>query len=261
MKMKRNALACGSLLGFALLAGTVHAEPAAAAGVPGKGAPTLGGRGGGFSGLLPSTFPSLFAWRTKHQWPPTPRGMVICKDTTSQVLCRAGLPNGDFEDPNVKPNWIDGWYLEAGPYSPEPYLGKTPDSRVLALPGRGALAFSSVRLPDGSAGPFFPEHAYTVKLRARGSGALPAELDVYLAVTGDNDGDTMYKLEEVRRSVGWDWQDIEFRVDDLRVDGGEVDPTRDILMLGIQRVDNNSSTMLQVDDVRVERTHLDNHLK
>lgn len=257
-KMNRNVVVCGSLIGLALLAGTAHAGPAAAAAAAGpvKGAPVYAGRGGGFTGLLPTTFPSLFAWRKRHQLPPEPRGMAVCKDTTSQAVCRAGLPNGDFEDTNDKPNWIEGWYLEAGPYSPAPYLGKTPDSRVLALPGQGALAFSSVRLPAGSAGSFFPEHAYTVKLRARGSGALPAEVDVYLAVTGDNDGEDMYKLEEVRRTVGWDWQDIEFRVDDLRVDGSERDPTRDIMMVGIRRADSNSSTMLQVDDVRVERTLL-----
>lgn len=181
--------------------------------------------------------------------PKQPRGMVVCADSWSQDVCRAGLGNGDFEDPN-NPEALDGWLLEAGAFSPAPYLGRTPDSRVLALPGKGAKAVSGVILPTGSTMSDKAQKTYTVKLRARGSGALPADLAVGLFVGNPGGKGEVRELAAATREVGWDWVDIEFRVD------GISSPAPALLMVAIERKDNNASTMLQVDDVRVVRTRL-----
>jgi hypothetical protein len=248
MPVKKTLLLRSCLLALAMHAGVLHAQTAPVADSPGdqarvKRSPAI---------VVPVVATSVLLAklvRLALTWEPSPRGMAVCKDTTSQSLCRAGLANGDFEDAN-KPDGVYGWLLQAGDYSPAPYLGKTPDSRVLALPGKGASALSSVALPFGSVAPADPEHTYTVKLRARGSGALPADVAVTLAVAKQGDPDSVRELASATRTVGWDWVDVDFRVD------GIVGPEPAVLLVAIARTDGNTSTMLQVDDVRIERTPL-----
>jgi hypothetical protein len=250
MHVKKTLLIRSGLLALALHAGALqaHTTPLAAtdnadAGARVKRSPVI---------VVPIVATGVLMAklvRLALAWEPSPRGMVVCRDTTRQALCRAGLANGDFEEQN-KPDGVYGWYLTAGKYSPAPYLGKTPDSRVLALPGKGASALSSVALPFGSVAPADPEHTYTVKLRARGSGALPADVAVSLGVAKQGDPDSVRELASTTRTVGWDWVDLDFRVD------GIVGPEPGLLLVAIERTDGNASTMLQVDDVRIERTPL-----
>lgn len=244
MNVKKSVLA--GLLGLACCGGAAQAQPLALSGAMGQ---AVAARAGGpflpvpYAGQIPSL------WERVTGWKPAPRGMVICKDTHSQHLCRVGLANGDFEDPNNTES-IYGWHLVAGDFSPAPYLGKTPDSRVLAMPGKGSLALTAALLPKGSTSPADPAHSYTVKLRARGSGALPAEFVTHLAVSTSGAEDSTRALGSVTRSVGWDWVDVEFKVD------GIVHGEPAMVFTGIERTDNNTSTMLQIDDVRIERTPL-----
>jgi hypothetical protein len=188
----------------------------------------------------------LKAWQLE---PSVPRGMVLCADSWSQDVCRAGLPNGDFEDPN-NPGLLRGWVLKTGMHAPAPYLGRTPDSKVLALP-QGAGAVTGAILTAGSTLSPAPQKTYTVKLRARGSGALPAGVAVGLFVSNpDRPTEDARVLATTTRTVGWDWEDIDFKVD------GVTFPEPSMLMVGIQRTDNNTPTLLQVDDVRIVRTRL-----
>jgi hypothetical protein len=176
-----------------------------------------------------------------------PRGMVVCEDAYSQKLCRAGLGNGDFEYPNHAES-LAGWVLEAGAYSPRPYLGSTSASRVLAMPGKNARAVSGVLLPQVSTSGISATHNYTVRLRARGSGPMPAEIGVNLMRSGVNAGEDVRTLAATKRSVGWNWVDIEFTVESI------VDPSQALMLVSLERMDGNTPTMLWVDDVRIIRT-------
>jgi hypothetical protein len=244
MTMKKNLLM--SLLGLSMYAGAAQAQPQAYA--------PFGDAAYDRMGVAEHRNPYgeaiALLWKTIVGAKPAPRGMAICKDVVSQDLCRVGIANGDLEDPN-DPDMLNGWMLQAGDFSPAPYLGKTPDSRVLAMPGRGAMAMTGAVLPVGSTRAPNSMHSYTVRLRARGSGALPAEVGVMLAVADSGERGTARDLAEVTRTVGWDWTDIDFRVDGIEHD----EPSA--LFVGLTRLDNNSSTMLQIDDVRIERTPLD----
>ena len=232
MKYKKSLL-CTGLLAFSLVAGTAQA---------GVGVIVL-------STLQIATLATKLAEWSASQRTVPPRGMAVCTDSWSQDVCRAGLGNGDFENPN-NPEVLDGWLLDAGKHSPAPYLGKTPDSRVLALP-QGASAITGVVLRLGSTLSPAPQKTYTVKLRARGSGPLPADVGVALFVANpDGTADDARTLASVTRTVGWDWVDIDFKVD------GVTFPEPSMLMVGIQRQDKNSPTLLQVDDVRIVRTRL-----
>ncbi|PTR26390.1 hypothetical protein C8J98_110120 [Luteibacter sp. OK325] len=235
---KKNVLLCSGALALALQAGAVQAGPAplaSAADEPSRLAV-------GFQTLLELS-QALRNWTL-----PKPRGMVVCADSWSQDLCRVGLGNGDFEDPN-DPETLSGWSLKEGRYSPAPYLGSTPTSRVLALQGQGAEAVTGAFLPLGSTISSAPQNTYTVKLRARGSGPLPADVDVALFV-GSEASESVRELASVSRTVGWDWENIDFKVD------GISSPAPAVLLVGIKRRDNNTPTMLQVDDVRIVRTRL-----
>lgn len=231
----KKLLLCSGVLALAFQAGTVQARGVSAS----------------INAFNVSMLTALaLGTRIKSENVPQPRGMVVCADSWSQYVCRAGLRNGDFEDQNTS-DVLEGWLLETGKYSPETYLGKTPDSRVLALPGKGAAAISGVILPPGSTLSATPQKTYTVKLRARGSGALPADVAVGLFVGHpDGSGDEPRLLASATRTVGWDWVDIDFKVD------GVTFPEPAMLMVAVERTDNNTPTMLQVDDVRIVRTRL-----
>lgn len=228
----RKPLLCSGLLALALVAGPAQAAVGVIA----------------LSALQAATLSLKIAeWQARQ---PTPRGMVVCTDSWSQDLCRAGLPNGDFEDQNAS-DVLRGWLLETGKYSASTYLGGTADSRVLALPGKGAAATTGVVLPSGSTLSPKPQKTYTVKLRARGSGALPADVAVGLFVADpDHIDDEPRALASVTRTVGWDWVDIDFKVDGVSF------PEPSMLMVGVLRTDNNTPTLLLVDDVRIVRTRL-----
>jgi hypothetical protein len=230
MKIRKTVL-CSSLLGLALVAGPAQASFGAI----------------GMAAVHVANLAiQLKKWQLRES---VPRGMVVCADSWSQDVCRAGLPNGDFEDPN-NPDLLEGWVLDAGKHAPAPYLGRTPDSKVLALP-QGAGAVTGVILPSGSTLSPVPQKAYTVQLRARGSGALPANLAVGLYVANpDRPNDEVRELASTTRTVGWDWVDIDFKVD------GVTFPEPSMLMVGLRRTDNNTPTLLQVDDVRIVRTRL-----
>jgi len=176
-----------------------------------------------------------------------PSGMPVCEDAGKQTLCRVGLGNGDFEHPH-DPKAIAGWVLKAGEYSLDPYLGSTPDSRVLAMPGRAALAASGALLPQASTSAASAVHTYTVRLRARGSGPMPANVETTLMLGGSKEGDAIHYLASADETVGWDWKDIEFKVETA------VEPSEALMLIGIERKDNNTPTMLWVDDVRIIRT-------
>jgi len=235
--MHVKTMLVAGLCGFACLAGTAEAQRAGGGG-RGLAAPVS------VSTHVPLLWQRVFGWKE-----PAPRGMAICKDAHSQALCRVGLANGDFEDAN-HPQSIFGWHLVAGDFSPAPYLGKTSDSRVLAMPGPGAVAVTAALLPAGSTSPADPQHTYTVKLRARASGALPAEFATHLMVANDGEHGATRELASVTRTVGWEWVDVDFKVD------GIVHGEPAMLFTGVERTDNNTSTMLQIDDVRIERTPL-----
>lgn len=246
MNLKKNLLPGPALLTFALAAGAAHAEAEAPHQAVHHAAMS---RGGGvttqnLANLNISILAMLRHMRTEAV---APRGMVVCEDTYSQKLCRAGLGNGDFEYPN-HPESLAGWVLEAGAFSPRPYLGTTPDSRVLAMPGKNARAISGVLLPQASTSGTSAAHTYTVRLRARGSGPMPAEVGVILMLSGVDKESDIRHLASTSRSVSWDWTDIEFNVESV------VDPSEALMLVGLERTDNNSSTMLWVDDVRIVRT-------
>jgi len=176
------------------------------------------------------------------------RDGLMCVDL-QQAYCHVGLLNGDFENLNV-PDGIHGWYVEAGDHSPVPYLGKTPESRVLALPGRNSLALAAAVMVKGSTSPLVPTHSYTVKLRARGSGALPAQLVAGLSVVKNAPEAKSRELASATQTVGWDWVDMEFKVN------GVVQEDPALMVVTLVRTDNHASTLLQVDDVRIERVPL-----
>jgi hypothetical protein len=174
--------------------------------------------------------------------------LPVCNDGQGREPCRMDLRNGNFEGTTFVGDPY-GWNLLVGKFGAAPYIGNTPDSHVLALPGEGAQAYVALPLPPGSS-IAKPGHVYTVKLRARGSGPMPATLAAALAVAPKDDTSATRELVEHRRTVGWDWEDIEFKVD-----GNGVVATDEpgLLIVGLQRVDGHSATLLQVDDVRIER--------
>jgi hypothetical protein len=230
MNIKKSVL-CSSLFGLALVAGPAQAS-FGAIGLAAAHVVNLGHQ--------------LRAWQARQE---APRGMTVCTDSWSQDLCRSGLPNGDFEDLN-NADVLEGWVLDSGKHGPAPYLGRTPDSRVLALP-QDALAISGVILPAGSTISPAPQKTYTVKLRARGSGALPADVAVGLFVANPGTkGEELRELASTTRTVGWDWVDIDVKVDGITF------PEPSMLVVAIQRTDKNTPTLLQVDDVSIVRTRL-----
>lgn len=230
MKIKKSVLCC-SLLGFALVAAPAQASIGAI---------------GLVAVHIANLAIQLKAWEQRQS---VPRGMVVCADSWSQDICRVGLPNGDFEDPN-HPELLAGWLLDAPKRVPLPYLGRTSDSKVLALP-QGGIAVTGAILTPGSTLSPAPQKSYTVKLRARGSGALPADLAVGLYVSNpDRPAEELRGLGATKQTVGWDWVDIEFTVD------GVTFPEPSMLVVSMQRMDNNTPTLLQVDDVRIVRTRL-----
>jgi hypothetical protein len=171
--------------------------------------------------------------------------LKVCKNGFVKERCLMDLRNGDFESTTFIGDPY-GWQLLRGQFGTAPYIGKTPDSTVLALPGYGAQGYVSLRLPTGST-TFRPGHIYTVKLRARGSGPLPATVTTAFAVGPMQNPEDTRELARHTRTVGWDWQDIEFNIDGIQAQ----EPA--LLVVGISRDDENSQTMLQVDDVRIER--------
>jgi hypothetical protein len=102
----------------------------------------------------------------------------------------------------------------------------------------------------GSTSPLVPTHSYTVKLRARGSGALPAQLVAGLSVVKNAPKAMSRELASATQTVGWDWVDVEFKVN------GVVQEDPALMVVTLVRTDNHASTMLQVDDVRIERVPL-----
>jgi hypothetical protein len=230
MKIKKSVICC-SLLGFALVAAPAQASIGAI---------------GLVAVHVANLAIQLKAWELRQS---VPRGMVVCADSWSQDVCRAGLPNGDFEDPN-HPELLTGWVLDSPMRVPAPYLGRTPDSKVLAMP-QGAVAVTGVILTPGSTLSPAPQKSYTVKLRARGSGALPADLAVGLYVSHpDRPSEELRGLGATKQTVGWGWTDIEFTVD------GVTFPEPSMLVVSLHRMDNNTPTLLQIDDVRIVRTRL-----
>lgn len=173
----------------------------------------------------------------------------VCQDTWSQDRCLVDIGNGDFEAP-IDQNDPYRWQLGGGEGHLAPYLGKTQDSRVLALPGKGSSAAVDAVLQLAAMKTGFPAHTYSVQLRARGSGPLPADLAITLQVTASGDPASTRELASVTRTVGWDWVPIDFRVD------GIVSPAPSVLTVRITRTDSNTPTLVQVDDVRVVRTPL-----
>lgn len=164
----------------------------------------------------------------------------VCAEATGEYRCLVDLRNGDFEAP-IDSSDPYRWQFHAPRGVSAPYLGMTPDSRTLALPGKGATAWVDAPLPPVAAGSDQPKHTYTVRLRARGSGPMPAGVAVTLLMAGR-------ELATVTHSVGWDWEPLDLKVDDVAVS------TPGVMGVRIERMDNNTPTMLQVDDVRVVRT-------
>ncbi len=247
MNLKKNLLFGSALLTVACQAGATPAQSDASHSRVARHAPVAAVAGMAPLNSANLNIAILALLRQLKTEAVAPRGMVVCEDTYSQKLCRAGLGNGDFEYPN-HPESLAGWVLEAGAYSPRPYLGSTPDSRVLAMPGKNARAISGVLLPQASTSGISAAHNYTVRLRARGSGPMPAEIGVNLMLSGVNAGDDVRTLAATKRSVGWDWADIEFNVESI------VDPSEALMLVGLERMDGNTPTMLWVDDVRIIRT-------
>ncbi|WP_448098519.1 hypothetical protein [Luteibacter yeojuensis] len=173
----------------------------------------------------------------------------VCVDTWSQARCLVDVGNGDFEAP-IDQKDPYRWQLSGGEGRLAPYLGKTPDSRVLALPGKGSSAAVDAVLQQAAVKAGFPTHTYSVRLRARGSGPLPADLAITLLVNASGNPAGARELASVTRTVGWDWVPIDFRVD------GIVSPAPAVLTVRITRTDNNTPTLVQVDDVQVIRTPL-----
>lgn len=246
MIIKKKPLLCVALLTLALQAGTAAQAQAYAAASHTAGGMQLA-RGGvvPISGALINI--SILGLIKQPKRDAAADGMPVCADTWSQKLCRVGLGNGDFEHPH-NPDLIAGWLLEAGEYSPRPYLGRTPDSRVLAMPGKNAQAVSGALLPQASASETSPMQRYTVRLRARGSGPLPADVAITLMLGGTKEGDKIRYLAWKEGSVDWDWKEFEFAVE------GAVDPSEPLMLVSIERKDNHTPTMLWVDDVRIIRT-------
>lgn len=244
--MKKKRLLCSALLALTCQAGTAVQAQAAMAPGHAPGGMSLA-RGGvvPISGALING--SILGLIQQPRRDTAPSGMPVCGATETQALCRVGLGNGDFEHPH-DPDAIAGWVLKAGEYSLNPYLGSTPDSRVLAMPGRDALAASGALLPQASASATSTVHTYTVRLRARGSGPMPADVETTLMLGGSNVGDPIHYLASADETVGWDWKDIEFKVETA------VEPSQALMLVGIERKDNNTPTMLWVDDVRIIRT-------
>ncbi|WP_426285329.1 hypothetical protein [Luteibacter sp. E-22] len=174
----------------------------------------------------------------------------LCTDATSGFHCTVDLRNGDFEAP-INATDPYRWQLEAPRGTRFPYLGRTPDSRTLALPGRGAKAWAEAPLPPVAASAELQEHSYTLRLRARGSGPMPADVAMTLLVTGPGEPDGGRELATVTHSVGWEWEPLHLKVHRLAVAA----PAR--LSVRIERTDGNTPTMLQVDDVRILRAPAD----
>lgn len=67
-------------------------------------------------------------------------------------------------------------------------------------------------------------------------------------LSGVNAGDDIRTLAATKRSVGWNWEAIEFTVESA------VDPSQALMLVGLERTDGNTPTMLWVDDVHIIRT-------